>query len=135
VSAWNVADIDQMKLPPCHAFFQFYVANGRLSCQLYQRSADIFLGVPFNIASYALLTMMIAQVCGLRLGEFVHTLGDAHIYLNHEEQVTQQLSREPKTLPIMTLNKSIDNIFDFTFDDFSLEGYDPEPLIKAPVAV
>ena len=135
VSAWNVADIDQMKLPPCHAFFQFYVANGRLSCQLYQRSADIFLGVPFNIASYALLTMMIAQVCGLRLGEFVHTLGDAHIYLNHDEQVTQQLSREPKTLPIMTLNKSIDNIFDFTFDDFSLEGYDPEPLIKAPVAV
>ncbi len=135
VSAWNVADIDKMKLPPCHAFFQFYVANGRLSCQLYQRSADIFLGVPFNIASYALLTMMIAQVCGLRLGEFVHTLGDAHIYLNHEEQVTQQLSREPKTLPIMTLNKSIDNIFDFTFDDFSLEGYDPEPLIKAPVAV
>ncbi|MCH9781213.1 MAG: thymidylate synthase [Betaproteobacteria bacterium] len=135
VSAWNVADIDQMKLPPCHAFFQFYVANGRLSCQLYQRSADIFLGVPFNIASYALLTMMIAQVCGLRLGEFVHTLGDAHIYLNHEEQVTQQLSREPKTLPIMTLNKSIDNIFDFTFDDFSLEGYDPDPLIKAPVAV
>ena len=124
-----------MKLPPCHAFFQFYVANGRLSCQLYQRSADIFLGVPFNIASYALLTMMIAQVCGLRLGEFVHTLGDAHIYLNHEEQVTQQLSREPKTLPIMTLNKSIDNIFDFTFDDFSLEGYDPDPLIKAPVAV
>ncbi|MCH9841715.1 thymidylate synthase [Methylophilaceae bacterium] len=135
VSAWNVADIDQMKLPPCHAFFQFYVANGRLSCQLYQRSADIFLGVPFNIASYALLTMMIAQVCGLRLGEFVHTLGDAHIYLNHEEQVTQQLSREPKTLPIMTLNKSIDNIFEFTFDDFSLEGYDPDPLIKAPVAV
>ena len=135
VSAWNVADIDKMKLPPCHAFFQFYVANGRLSCQLYQRSADIFLGVPFNIASYALLTMMIAQVCGLRLGEFVHTLGDAHIYLNHEEQVTQQLSREPKTLPIMTLNKSIDNIFDFTFDDFSLEGYDPDPLIKAPVAV
>ena len=135
VSAWNVADIDQMKLPPCHAFFQFYVANGRLSCQLYQRSADIFLGVPFNIASYALLTMMIAQVCGLRLGEFVHTLGDAHIYLNHEEQVTQQLSREPKTLPIMTLNKSIDNIFDFTFNDFSLEGYDPDPLIKAPVAV
>jgi len=135
VSAWNVADIDQMKLPPCHAFFQFYVANGRLSCQLYRRGADIFLGVPFNIASYALLTMMIAQVCGLRLGEFVHTLGDAHIYLNHEEQVTQQLSREPKTLPIMTLNKSIDNIFDFTFDDFSLEGYDPEPLIKAPVAV
>lgn len=135
VSAWNVADIDQMKLPPCHAFFQFYVANGRLSCQLYQRSADIFLGVPFNIASYALLTMMIAQVCGLRVGEFVHTLGDAHIYLNHEEQVTQQLSREPKALPTMTLNKSIDNIFDFTFDDFSLEGYDPEPLIKAPVAV
>ena len=135
VSAWNVGEIDKMALPPCHTFFQFYVADGKLSCQLYQRSADIFLGVPFNIASYALLTMMIAQVCGLRLGEFVHTLGDAHIYLNHEEQVTQQLSREPKTLPIMTLNKSIDNIFDFTFDDFSLEGYDPEPLIKAPVAV
>ena len=137
VNAWNPAEIGTLDvaLPPCHAFFQFYVANGRLSCQLYQRSADIFLGVPFNIASYALLTMMIAQVCGLRLGEFVHTLGDAHIYLNHEEQVTQQLSREPKTLPIMTLNKSIDNIFDFTFDDFSLEGYDPEPLIKAPVAV
>ncbi len=137
VNAWNPAEIGTLDvaLPPCHAFFQFYVANGRLSCQLYQRSADIFLGVPFNIASYALLTMMIAQVCGLRVGEFVHTLGDAHIYLNHEEQVTQQLSREPKTLPIMTLNKSIDNIFDFTFDDFSLEGYDPEPLIKAPVAV
>ncbi len=135
VSAWNVSDISQMKLPPCHAFFQFYVANGRLSCQLYQRSADIFLGVPFNIASYALLTMMIAQVCGLRVGEFVHTLGDAHIYLNHEDQVNEQLRRTPKTKPTMVLNKSINNLFDFTFDDFSLEGYDPYPLIKAPVAV
>ncbi len=135
VSAWNVSDISQMKLPPCHAFFQFYVANGRLSCQLYQRSADIFLGVPFNIASYALLTMMIAQVCGLRVGEFVHTLGDAHIYINHEDQVNEQLTRTPKTKPTMLLNKSINNLFDFTFDDFSLEGYDPYPLIKAPVAV
>ena len=135
VSAWNVSDISQMKLPPCHAFFQFYVANGRLSCQLYQRSADIFLGVPFNIASYALLTMMIAQVCRLRVGEFVHTLGDAHIYLNHEDQVNEQLRRTPKTKPTMVLNKSINNLFDFTFDDFSLEGYDPYPLIKAPVAV
>lgn len=135
VSAWNVSDISQMKLPPCHAFFQFYVANGRLSCQLYQRSADIFLGVPFNIASYALLTMMIAQVCGLRVGEFVHTLGDAHIYINHEDQVNEQLTRTPKTKPTMVLNKSINNLFDFTFDDFSLEGYDPYPLIKAPVAV
>jgi len=135
VSAWNVSDISQMKLPPCHAFFQFYVANGQLSCQLYQRSADIFLGVPFNIASYALLTIMIAQVCGLRVGEFVHTLGDAHIYLNHEDQVNEQLTRTPKTKPTMVLNKSINNIFDFTFDDFSLEGYDPYPLIKAPVAV
>lgn len=135
VSAWNVSDISQMKLPPCHAFFQFYVANGRLSCQLYQRSADIFLGVPFNIASYALLTMMIAQVCGLRVGEFVHTLGDAHIYINHEDQVNEQLTRTPKTKPTMVINKSINNLFDFTFDDFSLEGYDPYPLIKAPVAV
>ena len=135
VSAWNVSDISQMKLPPCHAFFQFYVANGQLSCQLYQRSADIFLGVPFNIASYALLTMMIAQVCGLRVGEFVHTLGDAHIYLNHEDQVNEQLTRTPKIKPTMLLNKSINNLFDFTFDDFSLVGYDPYPLIKAPVAV
>ncbi|MBT6391789.1 MAG: thymidylate synthase, partial [Nitrosomonadales bacterium] len=125
VSAWNVSDISQMKLPPCHAFFQFYVANGQLSCQLYQRSADIFLGVPFNIASYALLTMMIAQVCGLRVGEFVHTLGDAHIYLNHEDQVNEQLTRTPKIKPTMLLNKSINNLFDFTFDDFSLVGYDP----------
>ena len=135
VSAWNVSDISKMKLPPCHAFFQFYVANGQLSCQLYQRSADIFLGVPFNIASYALLTMMIAQVCGLRVGEFVHTLGDAHIYLNHEDQVNEQLTRTPKIKPTMLLNKSINNLFDFTFDDFSLVGYDPYPLIKAPVAV
>ena len=135
VSAWNVSDISQMKLPPCHAFFQFYVANGQLSCQLYQRSADIFLGVPFNIASYALLTMMIAQVCGLRVGEFVHTIGDAHIYLNHEDQVNEQLTRTPKIKPTMLLNKSINNLFDFTFDDFSLVGYDPYPLIKAPVAV
>ena len=135
VSACNVSDISQMKLPPCHAFFQFYVANGQLSCQLYQRSADIFLGVPFNIASYALLTMMIAQVCGLRVGEFVHTLGDAHIYLNHEDQVNEQLTRTPKIKPTMLLNKSINNLFDFTFDDFSLVGYDPYPLIKAPVAV
>ena len=135
VSAWNVSDISQMKLPPCHAFFQFYVAEKKLSCQLYQRSADVFLGVPFNIASYALLTMMIAQVCGLRVGEFVHTLGDAHIYLNHEDQVNEQLTRTPKIKPTMLLNKSINNLFDFTFDDFSLVGYDPYPLIKAPVAV
>ena len=130
----NVAN-GKAALPPCHAFFQFYVANGQLSCQLYQRSADIFLGVPFNIASYALLTMMIAQVCGLRVGEFVHTLGDAHIYLNHEDQVNEQLTRTPKIKPTMLLNKSINNLFDFTFDDFSLVGYDPYPLIKAPVAV
>ncbi len=135
VSAWNVADVDQMKLPPCHAFFQFYVADGRLSCQLYQRSADIFLGVPFNIASYALLTMMVAQVCGLKLGDFVHTLGDAHIYANHMEQVKEQLSRTPRALPTMRLNKEVKDIFGFKFEDFTLENYDPYPAIKAPVAV
>lgn len=135
VSAWNVADVDQMKLPPCHAFFQFYVADGKLSCQLYQRSADIFLGVPFNIASYALLTMMVAQVCGLKLGEFVHTLGDAHIYLNHLEQVKEQLTRTPKPQPQMRINPDAKDIFSFKFDDFSLENYDPYPAIKAPVAI
>jgi len=135
VSAWNVADVDQMKLPPCHAFFQFYVADGKLSCQLYQRSADIFLGVPFNIASYALLTMMVAQVCNLKLGDFVHTLGDAHIYTNHMEQVNLQLSRNPKPLPIMKLNPEIKSVFDFKYEDFELVNYDPYPLIKAPVAV
>lgn len=135
VSAWNVGEIDQMALPPCHAFFQFYVANGRLSCQLYQRSADIFLGVPFNIASYALLTMMIAQVCNLKPGEFVHTLGDAHLYSNHLEQARLQLSREPRSLPQMKINPEIKDIFKFRFEDFSLENYDPHPHIKAPVAV
>lgn len=135
VSAWNVGEIEKMKLPPCHAFFQFYVAEGKLSCQLYQRSADIFLGVPFNIASYALLTMMVAQVCGLKTGEFVHTLGDAHIYLNHSEQVKIQLSRSIKEPPIMKINKDRTSIFDFTYDDFILEGYDPHPLIKGTVAV
>jgi len=135
VSAWNVADVDQMKLPPCHAFFQFYVADGRLSCQLYQRSADIFLGVPFNIASYALLTMMVAQVCGFKLGDFVHTLGDAHIYSNHLEQVNEQLLRTPKTLPTMRINPAVNDIFSFKFEDFTLENYDPYPAIKAPVAV
>ena len=135
VSAWNVGEIEKMKLPPCHAFFQFYVAEGRLSCQLYQRSADIFLGVPFNIASYALLTMMVAQVCGLKTGDFVHTLGDAHIYLNHSEQVKIQLSRSIKEPPIMKINKDRTSIFDFTYDDFILEGYDPHPLIKGTVAV
>ena len=135
VSAWNVAEIDNMKLPPCHAFFQFYVADNKLSCQLYQRSADIFLGVPFNIASYALLTKMIAQVCGLKSGDFVHTLGDAHIYLNHIDQVNEQLSRSPKKLPIMKINPSIKNIFEFKFEDFELINYDPDPLIKAPIAV
>ena len=135
VSAWNVGEIEKMKLPPCHAFFQFYVAEGRLSCQLYQRSADIFLGVPFNIASYALLTIMIAQVCGLKTGEFVHTLGDAHIYLNHSEQVKIQLSRSIKEPPIKKINKDRSSIFDFTYDDFILEGYDPHPLIKGTVAV
>ena len=135
VSAWNVAEIDNMKLPPCHAFFQFYVADNKLSCQLYQRSADIFLGVPFNIASYALLTKMIAQVCGLKSGDFVHTLGDAHIYLNHIDQVNEQLSRSPKKLPIMKINPSIKDIFEFKFEDFELINYDPDSLIKAPVAV
>lgn len=135
VSAWNVGEIDKMKLPPCHCFFQFYVADGRLSCQLYQRSADIFLGVPFNIASYALLTKMIAHVCELKCGEFIHTLGDAHIYMNHMDQVNEQLSRQPKKLPTMNMNPLIKNIFDFKYDDFYLEGYDPYPLIKAPVAV
>ena len=135
VSAWNVAEIDNMKLPPCHAFFQFYVADDKLSCQLYQRSADIFLGVPFNIASYALLTKMIAQVCGLKCGDFVHTLGDAHIYLNHINQVNEQLNRTPKKLPIMNINPSIKDIFQFKYEDFELINYDPDPLIKAPVAV
>jgi len=135
VSAWNVADIDNMKLPPCHAFFQFYVANGKLSCQLYQRSADIFLGVPFNIASYALLTMMVAQVCGLKPGEFVHTLGDAHLYSNHIEQAKLQLSRDCRIFPTMKINPNVKSIFDFKFEDFTLENYDPHPHIKAAVAV
>jgi len=135
VSAWNVADVDQMKLPPCHAFFQFYVADGKLSCQLYQRSADIFLGVPFNIASYALLTMMVAQVCGLKLGDFVHTLGDAHIYSNHMQQVQEQLSRAPKSLPQMRINPNVNDIFSFKFEDFTLENYDPHPAIQGIVAV
>lgn len=135
VCAWNPSDVDKMALPPCHCFFQFYVAEGKLSCQLYQRSADTFLGVPFNIASYALLTMMIAQVCGLEPGEFVHTTGDTHIYLNHFDQVREQLSREPRPLPTMKLNPDIKSIFDFKYEDFELVGYDPWPAIKAPVAV
>lgn len=135
VSAWNVADLDKMALAPCHAFFQFYVADGKLSCQLYQRSADIFLGVPFNIASYALLTMMMAQVTGLQPGDFVHTLGDAHLYLNHLDQAREQLSREPRALPRLRLNPDVTDLFAFKFDDFTLEGYDPHPAIKAPVAV
>lgn len=135
VSAWNVAEVDKMALPPCHSLFQFYVADGRLSCQLYQRSADMFLGVPFNIASYALLTMMIAQVCGLEPGEFVHTTGDTHIYLNHFDQVHEQLSRTPRNLPVMKINPEVKSIFDFKYEDFTLEGYDPYPAIKAPVAV
>ena len=135
VSAWNVADIENMALPPCHAFFQFYVADGRLSCQLYQRSADIFLGVPFNIASYALLTMMMAQVTGLQPGDFVHTFGDAHLYLNHLEQTDLQLSRSPRPLPVMRLNPDVNDLFAFSFDDFELQNYDPHPHIKAPVAV
>ena len=135
VSAWNVAEIENMKLPPCHCFFQFYVANNKLSCQLYQRSADIFLGVPFNIASYALLTLMIAQVVNLEPGEFVHTLGDAHIYSNHFDQVNEQLTRQPKELPTMHINSNVKNIFDFRFEDFKLSDYDPYPLIKAPVAI
>ena len=135
VSAWNVADLDKMALMPCHAFFQFYVAAGRLSCQLYQRSADIFLGVPFNIASYSALTMMIAQVSGLKLGDFVHTFGDTHLYMNHLEQAREQLSRQPRKLPIMRLNPAVKNLFDFKYEDFTLENYDPHPAIKAPVAV
>ncbi len=135
VSAWNVADIEQMKLPPCHAFFQFYVANGKLSCQLYQRSADIFLGVPFNIASYALLTHMVAQVCHLQVGEFVHTLGDAHIYSNHLEQVSLQLSRPFRPLPELKINPEVEDIFSFNFDDFSIVNYNPHPPIKGAVAV
>ncbi|MCH5230424.1 MAG: thymidylate synthase [Muribaculaceae bacterium] len=135
VSAWNVADIDNMNLPPCHAFFQFYVCEGKLSLQLYQRSADCFLGVPFNIASYALLTMMMAQVCDLRPGDFIHTLGDAHIYLNHLKQVEEQLLREPRPLPVMKLNPDVKDIFDFKYEDFHLEGYDPHPAIKGLVSV
>lgn len=135
VSAWNVAEIENMALPPCHAFFQFYVAEGRLSCQLYQRSADIFLGVPFNIASYALLNMMVAQVCGLEAGDFIHTLGDAHLYSNHLQQAHEQLSRTPYALPQMKINPEVNDIFDFTFDDFELQNYQCHPHIKAPVAV
>lgn len=135
VSAWNVAEVDKMALPPCHTLFQFYVADGKLSCQLYQRSADVFLGVPFNIASYALLTMMVAQVCGLKPGEFIHTTGDTHIYRNHFEQVALQLSREPRPLPKMLLNPDVKEIFDFKYEDFTLEDYDPWPRIPAPVAV
>lgn len=135
VSAWNVAYVDQMALPPCHTMFQFYVADGKLSCQLYQRSADTFLGVPFNIASYALLTMMIAQVCDLQPGEFIHTLGDAHLYLNHIEQAELQLTREPRALPQMKINPAVRDIFEFTIDDFELVNYDPHPHIKAAVAV
>lgn len=135
VSAWNVAEVENMALPPCHAFFQFYVADGKLSCQLYQRSADIFLGVPFNIASYALLTMMVAQVCGLQYGDFIHTLGDAHLYNNHIEQAKLQLSREPRKLPLMEINPDVKDIFSFKYEDFTLTGYDPHPHIKGVVAV
>ncbi|UCC57258.1 MAG: thymidylate synthase [Gammaproteobacteria bacterium] len=135
VSAWNVAEIGNMALPPCHAFFQFHVADGKLSCQLYQRSADIFLGVPFNIASYALLTLMVAQVTGHEAGEFIHTFGDAHLYLNHLEQTDLQLSRDPRPLPVMAINPDVTDLFAFTFDDFELQGYNPHPHIKAPVAV
>jgi thymidylate synthase len=135
VSAWNVSDIDSMKLPPCHTMFQFFVANGVLSCQLYQRSADVFLGVPFNIASYALLTMMVAQACGLQAGEFVHTFGDAHLYLNHMDQVKELLARDYKKLPTVKLNPAVTDIFDFKYEDITLEGYEPHPAIKAPVAV
>ena len=135
VSAWNPALVDEMALPPCHTMFQFYVAGGRLSCQLYQRSADVFLGVPFNIASYALLTMMVAQVCGLKPGDFVHTLGDAHLYANHFDQAREQLSRELRPLPVMTLNPDVTDLFAFRYEDFQLSGYDPHPAIKAPIAV
>ena len=135
VSAWNVGDLDRMALMPCHAFFQFYVANGRLSCQMYQRSADLFLGVPFNIASYALLTLMVAQACGLKRGEFIHTFGDTHLYRNHLEQAREQLNRTPRRLPVMRLNPQVKSLFDFKYEDFTLEGYDPHPAIKAPVAV
>lgn len=135
VSAWNVADIERMALAPCHAFFQFYVADGKLSCQLYQRSADFFLGVPFNIASYSLLTLMVAQACGLKPGDFVHTFGDCHLYLNHLDQAREQLSREPDVLPRMVLNPEVSDLFDFQYDDLSLVGYDPQPAIKAPIAV
>jgi thymidylate synthase len=135
VSAWNPADVDKMALPPCHCLFQFYVANGRLSCQLYQRSADVFLGVPFNIASYALLTLMVAQVTGLQPGDFVHTFGDAHLYLNHLEQAREQLSRPPRKLPAMKINPAVNDLFAFQYEDFSLQGYDPHPHIKAKVAV
>jgi thymidylate synthase len=135
VCAWNPGEIDLMALPPCHTLFQFYVANGRLSCQLYQRSADLFLGVPFNIASYALLTMMVAQVCGLQPGDFVHTFGDLHLYSNHLEQARLQLSREPRALPVMRINPAVSEITDFKFEDFTLECYDPHPAIKAPIAV
>ncbi len=135
VSAWNVADLPKMALAPCHALFQFYVAEGRLSCQLYQRSADIFLGVPFNIASYALLTLMVAQVTGLRPGEFIHTLGDAHLYLNHLEQADEQLARTPRALPVMKLNPEVKDLYGFRYEDFTLQGYDPYPAIRAPIAV
>ena len=135
VSAWNVGDLDKMALLPCHAFFQFYVAGGRLSCQLYQRSADLFLGVPFNIASYSLLTMMVAQACGLKLGDFVHTFGDTHLYLNHLDQAREQLSRQPRKLPTMRLDPAVKNLFDFQYEDFTLENYDPHPAIRAPIAV
>jgi thymidylate synthase len=135
VSAWNVADIDKMALPPCHTLFQFYIIDGKLSCQLYQRSADLFLGVPFNIASFALLTMMVAQVCNLKYGDFIHTFGDVHIYNNHFEQVKLQLSREPREYPNMIINKKVNSIFEFKYEDFKLEGYNPYPLIKAPIAV
>jgi len=135
VSAWNVADLPKMALQPCHAMFQFYVANGRLSCQMYQRSADVFLGVPFNIASYALLTRMVAQVSGLEPGEFVHTLGDAHLYLNHLEQAKEQLMRSPRALPILRINPTVTDLFAFRYDDFIVEGYEPHPAIKAPIAV
>ncbi|MCP4900732.1 MAG: thymidylate synthase [bacterium] len=135
VCAWNVGDLEAMALPPCHLLFQFYVARGKLSCQLYQRSADVFLGVPFNIASYALLTMMVAQVCGLEPGEFVHTFGDAHLYLNHQDQAREQVSRQPRALPRMSLNANVESVFDFKFDDFSLEAYDPHPHIRAEIAV